>query len=207
MIPTLVKEPSTTGKIHMTKWRYRIYYKCSNLLHYTCTCFRENCRTTTNIVMKKNYTSTWYAWKQTYSIFLFTWFYYWIPRFVFQIWIFGDCGEGVNTKILYPGADPSESTLIPFIQQYVVLGVTINSDGWTAYCDLNSFGYRHFTILHKYSLKRVYKNISTGEGEVVYTNQIEGSWKHAKDYCRRMSGTKVNQFEGHLAVIMWRSKK
>lgn len=120
---------------------------------------------------------------------------------------FGDCREGVSTKILYPGADPSESTLIPFIQQYVVLGVTINSDGWTAYCDLNSFGYRHFTILHKYSLKRVYKNISNGEGEVVYTNQIDGSWKHAKDYCRRMSGTKVNQFEGHLAVIMWRSKK
>lgn len=26
---------------------------------------------------------------------------------------FGDCREGVNTKILYPGADPSESTLIP----------------------------------------------------------------------------------------------
>lgn len=112
-----------------------------------------------------------------------------------------------NTIILYPVADRSAATLIPLIQRHVELGSTIYSDGWTAYCELNSLGYRHFTVLHKYSFKKVYKNISTGEEEVVCTNQIEGAWKHAKDHFRRMSGTKVRQFEGHLAEIMWRSEK
>ena len=61
-------------------------------------------------------------------------------------------------------------------------------------------------MLHKYSFKRLYKNVATGVEEVVCTNQIEGAWKHAKDHFRRMSGTKVRQFEGHLAEIMWRSE-
>jgi hypothetical protein len=37
-------------------------------------------------------------------------------------------------------------------------------------------------------------------------NRIEGAWKHAKDHFRRMSGTKISQFEGHLGEIMWRSE-
>lgn len=39
----------------------------------------------------------------------------------------------------------------------------------------------------------------------VHTNRIEGAWKHAKDHFRKLSGTKITQFEGHLAEIMWRS--
>jgi len=38
----------------------------------------------------------------------------------------------------------------------------------------------------------------------VHTNRIEGCWKHAKDYFRRMNGTKISQFEGHLCELMWR---
>ena len=38
----------------------------------------------------------------------------------------------------------------------------------------------------------------------VHTNTIEGSWKHAKAHFRRMNGTKIEQFEGHLCEIMWR---
>ena len=111
-----------------------------------------------------------------------------------------------NTIIVYPVADRTAATLIPLIQRHVEPGTTIYSDGWTAYCDLNDLGYRHFTVLHKYSFKKVYKNVATGVEEVVCTNQIEGAWKHAKDHFRRMSGTKVRQFEGHLAEIMWRSE-
>jgi hypothetical protein len=37
-------------------------------------------------------------------------------------------------------------------------------------------------------------------------NRIEGAWRQAKDYFRRMPGTKVVQFEGHLAEIIWRAE-
>ena len=54
------------------------------------------------------------------------------------------------------------------------------------------------------SFKKVFKQVSTGMEEVS-TNQIEGAWKHAKDHFHHMSGTKVRQYEGHLAENMWRS--
>ena len=38
-----------------------------------------------------------------------------------------------------------------------------------------------------------------------HTNRIEGAWKHAKDHFRKMSRTKITQFEGHLAEIIWRA--
>lgn len=55
-------------------------------------------------------------------------------------------------------------------------------------------------------LKKVYKNATTGKKEIVRMNQIEGAQKHDKGHFRHMSGTKVRQFEGHLAEIMWLSE-
>ena len=108
-----------------------------------------------------------------------------------------------NTVIVYPVADRTAATLIPLIQRHVESRTTIYSNGWTAYSDM---GYKHFTVLHKYSFNKVYKNVATGVEEVVYTNHIEGAWKHVKDNFRRISGTKVRQFEAHLAEIMMRSE-
>lgn len=77
-----------------------------------------------------------------------------------------------NTVIVYPVADRTAATLIPLIQRHVESRTTIYSNGWTAYSDM---GYKHFTVLHKYSFNKVYKNVATGVEEVVCTNQIEGA--------------------------------
>jgi transposase-like protein len=102
-----------------------------------------------------------------------------------------------NTLILYPVSDRSEDTLLPIIQRHVEPGTIYSS-----YCRLNELGYRHFTVLHKYS----FKNTTTGEEVEIHTNRIEGAWKHAKDHFRRLSGTKISPFEGHLCEIMWRAE-
>ena len=65
--------------------------------------------------------------------------------------------------------------------------------------------YKHFSVIHKYSFKKVYVNNETNQKVVCHTNQIEGAWKHAKDYFKRMSGSELSQFEGHLAEVMWRA--
>lgn len=127
------------------------------------------------------------------------------PNLGLRIWIFGLVDRGTNTVILYPVSDRSKETLLPIIQRHVEPGSTIYSDGWSAYCSLNELGYKHFTVLHKHSFKKTYKNVETGELVDVHTNRIEGAWKHAKQHFKKMSGTKVSQFEGHLAEIMWRS--
>uniref|UniRef100_A0A8W8MNP1 Uncharacterized protein n=1 Tax=Magallana gigas TaxID=29159 RepID=A0A8W8MNP1_MAGGI len=53
--------------------------------------------------------------------------------------------------------------------------------------------------------EETYVNKETKEEVEVHTNRIEGAWKHAKDHFRKMAGTKLTQFEGHLAEIMWRA--
>ena len=40
----------------------------------------------------------------------------------------------------------------------------------------------------------------------VHTNRMEGCWKHAKEHFKRLSGTQLSQFEGHVAEVMWRSE-
>ena len=127
------------------------------------------------------------------------------PNKGLKVWIFGLIDRGTNTVILYPVSDRTEATLLPIIQRHVIPGSTIYSDGWSAYYNLNDAGYRHFTVLHKYAFKKEYRNTATGAIVTVHTNRIEGAWKHAKDHFRRIVGTKSQQFEGHLAEIMWRS--
>ncbi|MCG7867879.1 MAG: IS1595 family transposase [Candidatus Thiodiazotropha taylori] len=128
------------------------------------------------------------------------------PNVGVKVWVFGLVERSSNTIILYPVNDRTEATLVPLIQRHVAEGSTIYSDGWSAYCDLNNLGYKHFTVLHKYAFKKIYVDVDTKEEVVVHTNRIEGAWKHAKDHFRRMSGTKSAQFEGHLAEVMWRSR-
>lgn len=107
-----------------------------------------------------------------------------------------------NTLLIYPVSDRSEDTLIPIIERHVEAGFTIYSDGWSVYCGLNELGYNHFTVLHKYSFKKVYINQDTRKEVEIHTNRIEGAWKHAKDHFRRMTGTNISQFEGDICEIM-----
>lgn len=127
------------------------------------------------------------------------------PNKGLRVWVFGMIERSSNTIIMYPVQDRTANTLLPLIQRHVEPGSTIYSDGWSAYMDLNSLGYNHFTVIHKYSFKKTYKNTLTEEIITVHTNRIEGAWKHAKDHFKRMSGTKYTQFEGHMAEVMWRA--
>lgn len=111
-----------------------------------------------------------------------------------------------NTLLIYPVPDMSEDTVVPIIERHVEAWSTIYNGGWSAYCGLNELGYNHSTVLHKHSFKKIYINQETREEVEIHTNRIEGAWKHAKDHFRRMSGTKISRFEGHLCEIMWRAE-
>ena len=126
------------------------------------------------------------------------------PHVGVKIWIFGMVERATNRLIMYPVSDRTEKTLVQIIQRHVKRGSTIYSDGWSAYCNLNEYGYKHFTVIHKYAFKKIYMNTETNQEVAVHTNRIEGAWKHAKDHFKRMAGTKGPQFESHLAEVMWR---
>jgi len=69
---------------------------------------------------------------------------------------------------------------------------------------LSSLGYKHFVVEHKNTFKQICTDAVTGESVTVHINTIKGSWKHAKAHFRRIKGTKIDQFEGHLCETMWR---
>ena len=97
------------------------------------------------------------------------------PRPGLHVWIFGMGERQSNMVILYPVGDSTKQSLIPLIKRQVAPGSTIYSDGWSAYCDLNSIGYKHFTQLHKYSFKKVFINQAMDERVMCHRNKIEGA--------------------------------
>jgi len=121
-----------------------------------------------------------------------------------KVWIFGLVERDTNRMKLFPVDKRNSDILIKLIQENVEQGSTIYSDGWAAYKSLNSLGYKHYIVEHKHTFKQVCKDPTTGNIFTVHTNTIEGCWKHAKAHFRRMNGTKLQQFEGHLCEIMWR---
>ncbi|GFR94874.1 mitotic-spindle organizing protein 2A [Elysia marginata] len=84
-------------------------------------------------------------------------------------------------------------------------GSHIFSDGWASYCNLNSYGFEHFTVVHKTQFKQIYVHQETDERVEAHTNKIEGAWAHAKQHFKKIYGTKASNFESHLCEILWRN--
>ena len=123
-----------------------------------------------------------------------------------KIWIFGLVERDSNRIKLLPVDKRDQDTLVnKIILKHVDPGSTIYSDGWRAYKCLSSLGFAHYVVEHKHAYKTTYKNTETGDLFEVHTNRIEGAWKHAKDHFRKINGTKINNFEGHLVEIMFRN--
>ena len=77
-----------------------------------------------------------------------------------RVWIFGMVERQSNTVILYRVGDHTKQTLIPLIKRHVAPGSTIYSNGWGAYCDFHSNGYKNFpystsTVSKKSTLTRL----------------------------------------------------
>ena len=93
-----------------------------------------------------------------------------------KVWIFGTVERGSNTLVMYSVENGTKETLVAIIQKHVATGSQI----FQHYSTLNSLGYQHFTVTHKSTFKRTYRNVDTGELKEVHTNNIECVWKHAK---------------------------
>eukprot|EP00794_Sanderia_malayensis_P005846 gene5846-6545_t len=60
-----------------------------------------------------------------------------------QQWVFGIYDRETKVGYLQFVDHRDEATLFPIIQQYVIPGTTINSDGWATYQNLPRLGYQH----------------------------------------------------------------
>ena len=62
--------------------------------------------------------------------------------------------------------------LVDLIQKHIEKGSSIFSDGWSAYYNLNDRGYDRFTVLHKFSFRKMCVHKLTNEQKVVNTNRM-----------------------------------
>ena len=95
-------------------------------------------------------------------------------RMVEGTWVLGGIERETNHCFLTscPANRRNEATLLPIIQQFVLPGTKIITDGWKAYINLGQHGYVHMDVNHSED----FVNPATG----AHTNRIEGTWTHAK---------------------------
>lgn len=117
-----------------------------------------------------------------------------------QQWVLGMIERISGKCILIPVPDRSTNTLLEIIRRYVRPGSTIITDGWAAYNELdNDPSYIHYRVIHDY-------NFVDPEDDMIHTQNIEGTWAHAKRKLRMQHGTEPEYLEGYLFEYMFRRR-
>jgi len=102
-------------------------------------------------------------------------------------------GNKQNLILLPVFNDRSRAHLEPLIQQWVLPGTRIITDGWAAYRQLGNLpeGYTHDVVNHSIEfVNPIDRSINT--------QAIEGLWAHAKKPFKAMNGTSKSLFDSHL---------
>ena len=90
------------------------------------------------------------------------------------------------------------ATLLPIIQQYVLLGSIIHSDEWRAYSSIQSrLGLQHSTVNHSV-------NFVAPNG--THTQNIESYWNKTKMKLKRMRGVRSEFLSSYIDEFMWKEQ-
>ena len=71
----------------------------------------------------------------------------------------------------------SIDTLLPIIQQHILPGTTIYSDGWSAYNCLSEHGFIHGEVLHN-------QEFLNAEDPTLHTQTLERMWRDLKEWTK-----------------------
>ena len=97
-------------------------------------------------------------------------------------------------------ANRSSATLLPIIQQFVILGTTVISDEWRSYSRIPTLGMSHQTVNHSIN----FVDPTTG----AHTQTIESTWSQVKGMMRKRGVMNTNEklFDTYLPEYLWRKK-
>jgi transposase-like protein len=115
-------------------------------------------------------------------------------------WVFGGVERHTGrcfTEIV-PRRDAG--TLLPLIETHILPGTRIISDMWPAYAgigQINNGVYLHDTVNHT-------QHFVDPQDDTIHTQNIEGTWSHAKRKLRHQYGTSRALFPGYLNEFVWR---
>ena len=106
--------------------------------------------------------------------------------------MFGGIERGSAKAFMVEVDNRSVATLLPIIQQYILLGTTVLSDEWRSYSRVPSLGMSHQTVNHSIH----FVDPSTG----AHTQGIESTWAATKRMMRKkgVMGTSNSLFPTYL---------
>ena len=112
-------------------------------------------------------------------------------------WVFGGI-ERVSKKCFLVIVDRRDAaTLLPLIEEWVLPGTHIMTDGWLAYQQIPNIQngiYTHEVVIHERHF--VDPNINT--------QRVKNMWMRAKRQLKSMFGTRFDMLETYLVEFMWR---
>ena len=117
-------------------------------------------------------------------------------------WVFGGIERGTKKCFLVEVAQRNAQTLLPLIQQWILPGTHIISDGWAAYNGIDRINggiYSHDVIVHE-------QNFVDPNDRDVHTQSVESMWSRAKRIFWQNYGTSRELFDRNLIEFMWREK-
>jgi IS1 family transposase len=110
-------------------------------------------------------------------------------------WVFGAFDTATKQGWIQLVQDRSANTLVGLIQEWCLPGTIIVSDGWAAYSNLESFGFRHEVVIHE----QHFVDPQTG----IHTNNVENFWQRCKRRLKWMYGTSRALLPSHLDHFLW----
>ena len=117
-------------------------------------------------------------------------------------WVFGGIERGSGKCFLVEVPDRRKETLEEKIQQFILPGSNIVSDGWASYANIENMNggvYTHQVIVHEENF------VDPNDGSV-HTQNVENMWMRVKRKLRRQFGTSDTLFTSYLPEFMWRCR-
>ena len=117
-------------------------------------------------------------------------------------WVFGGIERGSGKCFLVEVPDRRKETLEEKIQQFILPGSNIVSDGWASYANIENMNggvYTHQVIMHEENF------VDPNDGSV-HTQNVENMWMRVKRKLRRQFGTSDTLFTSYLHEFMWRCR-
>ncbi|XP_023239048.1 uncharacterized protein LOC111637718 [Centruroides sculpturatus] len=112
-------------------------------------------------------------------------------------WIFGGIERESRKRFLVPVETRDSQTLLSVLKEWVLPGTTVISDCWKAYDCLQTEGFHHLTVNHKYNF------VDPQMGS--HTNTIERMWREVRANVPRY-GVRKEHMVGYLAEYLFKAK-
>ena len=123
-------------------------------------------------------------------------------RMVRDGWLFGGIErreDGVFRCFMRLVYDRSASHLCHLIREHILPDTHIISDGWAAYTNLSTMGYRHSVVIHD-------ENFVAPDDSDVHTQRIESTWSSLKRFLRSRGGNKGPHYLEYVYEYLFRRK-